>query len=254
MSRATQAVLGGLGLLLLWACSSGESSPPGAPQQAPEVEPTQPPAPPPEVLAELKREEPLALHMRDHVGIATQARDAIIRGQLAGATGALTWLAQHHEPKEDPAARPFLERVQQSAQRGLDAADLRAAGEATGALAAACGDCHRAQGRGPKLEPSGFEDLDEPITLETHMHGYLYATDALWNALIADAALWETGVATLATLKPPAAPRKLARGFAEIPAWAKRAAGAKTSAERAQVYGELIAHCGTCHVANAVVP
>jgi len=249
MSRATYAVLAGLGLLLC-ACSPGE-------REAPKVEQAlapAPPAPPAGALQELAREEPLALHMRDHIGITTQARDAIIRGKLVDANGALTWLAQHREPKVTAAAQPFLEQVHRHAQRALDAADLHAAGEALGALAATCGDCHRAQGGGPKPEPSGLEDLDGELTIQTHMRGYLWATDTLWNALIADATLWDTGVATLASLTPPTRPRKLAGGFAQITAWSKSAASAKTSAERAQAYGQLIAICGTCHVDNAVVP
>lgn len=251
MSRAVPAVLGGLGLLFC-ACSSGEPSPPSSQPEPAKIESA--PAPPPEALEELAREEPLALHMRDHIGVTTQARDAVIRGQLADATGALTWLAQHREPKVAAAAQPFVEQVHQHAQRALDAADLPAAGEALGALAASCGDCHRAQGRGPKPEPSGFEDLDGELTVQNHMHGYLWATDTLWNALIADAALWDTGVATMASLTPPSRPRKLAAGFAQITAWSKSAASAKTSAERAHAYGQLIASCGTCHVANAVDP
>jgi cytochrome c553 len=249
MSRAFQAVLVGTGLLLC-ACSSNEPSAPSAQREAPKAAPV----PPSGVPEQPASEESLALHMRDHLGITTQARDAIIRGQLVEATGPLTWLAQHREPKAAASAHPFLEHVHQHAQRALDAPDLPNAAAALAGLAAACGDCHRAHGRGPKPEPSGFEDLDGELTVENHMHGYLWATETLWNALIADPALWKTGVATMATLKPPARPRRLAAGFTQISSWAEGAASADTSAERAQAYGLLIAICGTCHIANAVVP
>jgi cytochrome c553 len=206
------------------------------------------------VLEELARPEPLALHMRDHVGLATQARDAIIRGQLVDATGALTWLAQHRELKPEVTAGPFLERIREHAQRALDASELRGAAESLGALAASCGDCHRASGRGPRVEPSGLEELNEELTVETHMHGYLWATETLWQGLIGDSALWQTGVQTLATLEAPAKPRKLAGGFAAIAAWGKRASELRSSAERGQAYGELIATCGSCHIANGIAP
>lgn len=247
MVRATVMMLGCLAGVLM-ACSSSE---PSASREPAAEAPAPPPVATPEPPA---LEEPLALHMRDRIGIATQARDAIIRGQLADATGALTWLAQHRDPKAIAAAQPFLERVHQQAQSALDAPDLRNAGEAVGALAAACGDCHRAHNRGPAIEPSGFEDLDTKLTVETHMHAYLWATDTLWNALIADAALWDAGVTTLASPETPAGPPKLARGFAEIRAWANGAGSAKSSAERASAYGKLIALCGACHSANSVVP
>lgn len=212
------------------------------------------PSAPPEALEELARPEPLALHMRDHLAFTTQARDAVIRGQLIDATGALTWLAQHRDNEAEADAAPFLDRIRGHAQGALDAKDLRGAAEALGAVAASCGDCHRATGRGPKLEPSGLEELGEALTVETHMHGYLWATDTLWNALIGDAAIWQTGIEALASLKPPAKPRKLASGFAAIAAWAKSAGNAQSSAERGRAYGELIATCGGCHVANAVNP
>lgn len=205
-----------------------------------------PKAPPP---AEL-----LTLHMRDRVGIATQARDAVIRGQLTDAAGSLTWLAQHRQPTAPANARPFVQRLQQHAQRAIDSSDLTSAGEAIGLLAATCGECHAAEKRGPKVEPAGFENLEDALTVTNHMHGYLWATDTLWNALIADAALWETGVTTLATLTPPAKPRNLVPGFAAIQAWAKNAGAATTPAARGQAYGQLIATCGGCHQANGIVP
>jgi hypothetical protein len=249
MSRATHAVLCSMALLL-GACSSSEPSPsPEARQEPPAAEPPPEPAPP-----EPPEPQALALHMRDRIGIATQARDAIIRGQLVEATGALTWLAQHRDPKALASAQPFLERVHRHAQDALDAPNLGAAAGAVGSLAASCGDCHRAHARGPSLEPSGFEDLGTELTVETHMHAYLWATDTLWNALIADAALWDAGVSALATSKAPSRPRKLASGFAEIRAWSKEAASAKSSEERASAYGKLIALCGSCHIASAVVP
>jgi hypothetical protein len=252
MSSATNAVLCSMAMaLLLGACSSSAPTPSPEPVAEPAAAaPTPEPAPPePPAL-----EEPLAVHMRDRIGIATQARDAIIRGQLVDATGALTWLAQHRDPKALASAQPFLERVHRHAQDALDAPNLRAAAEAVGAVAASCGDCHRAHARGPSVEPSGFEELGTELTVETHMHAYLWATDTLWNALIADATLWDAGVSALASSKAPSTPRKLAGGFAEIRAWSKDASSAKSSAERASAYGKLIAICGTCHIESAVVP
>ena len=193
--------------------------------------------------------------MRDHQNQLTQARDALIRGQLVDATGALTWLAQHREPKASALARPFLERLHQHAQRALDSGDLRSASEAVGALAATCGECHAARGGGPKLEPSGFENLDEELTVATHMRGYFWASEALWNALVANRdELWTTGVATLSALEPPTRPRKLAPGFAAVQAWAKSAPTPANAAERGSAYGRLIVTCAKCHVEQGVDP
>jgi mono/diheme cytochrome c family protein len=193
--------------------------------------------------------------MRDHLNLLTQARDALIRGQLVDATGALTWLAQHREPKASASARPFLDRLHQHAQGALDSADLRGASQAVGALAATCGDCHAARGGGPKLEPSGLENIDEELTVATHMRAYFWVSETLWNALVADnSELWKTGVATLTALKPPARPRKLGLDFGAIQAWAKAAPTSADSAALGSAYGRLIEACATCHVEHGVEP
>jgi cytochrome c553 len=198
--------------------------------------------------------EDLAIHMRDHLNFVTQARDALIRGRLADAAGALTWLAQHREPTGLAPAQPFLDRLQQHARRGVDSGDLASAADAVGALATTCGECHEVFKGGPKLDPSGLEDLNATLTVESHMHGYLWATETLWNALVVDPALWETGVDALATLTPPTKPRELAAGFAAVRAWAQNAKSAKTFVQRGQAYGQLVATCGNCHQAHGVDP
>jgi len=192
--------------------------------------------------------------MDDHLGTLTQARDALIRGQLADATGALTWLAMHREPNALAAARPLLGQMQAHAQRAIDTSDLKVAAQELGGVAASCGQCHAAMGKGPKPEPSGFEQLDDELTVATHMHGYLWATETLWNALVADAGLWDPGVAALATLEPPTEPSKLAPGFSAIRAWASAAKTLTTPKDRAQAYGELLASCGGCHVREGIDP
>lgn len=198
--------------------------------------------------------ESLPIHMRDHLNFVTQARDAVIRGRLTDATGSLTWLAHHNEPSGLTHAQPFLDRLQQHARRGLDSSDLGGAGDAIGMIATTCGECHEVFRGGPKPAPSGFEDLNDALTVETHMHGYLWATETLWNALVADPALWKTGVSTLATLTPPSKPPALAGGFAAIRTWAQTATDAPTFVQRGQAYGRLIATCGACHQAQGVDP
>lgn len=199
--------------------------------------------------------EALAIHMRDHVDLATQARDALIRGQREAAEGALTFIAQHREPNASPDTAPFHARLSDSAKRAIDAADLPAAAKAVAELGAACGDCHARTGHGPRPEPSGFEDLDQELTVASHMHGYLWASDRLWDALLsADDALWQVGVSTLAALTPPSRPKKLRAGFAAIRAWAKDAASRASSEARAAAYGTLVSTCAACHLTEGVDP
>jgi cytochrome c553 len=239
---------------VLGACACGNAFEDDT-RSAPAAAPT---TPAPKLVEETPKAqesaEDLAVHMRDHLGMLTQARDALIRGRLTDAAGALTWLAQHREPTGLAHAQPFLDRLQQHARRGVDSADLTSGADAIGAIATTCGECHEVFKGGPKLEPSGFEDLNASLTVETHMHGYLWATETLWNALVVDPALWTTGVDALATLTPPTKPADLVAGFAAIRAWSQTAKEATTFVQRGQAYGRLVATCGSCHQTHGVDP
>lgn len=238
---------------MLGACACGIAC-----RDEPRAAPAAAPTPPPKLSEATPKAhesaEDLAIHMRDHLNFVTQARDALIRGRLPDAAGALTWLAHHREPTGLAHAQPFLDRLQQHARRAVESGDIPSAADAVGMIATTCGECHEVFKGRPELEPSGLEDLNASLTVETHMHGYLWATETLWNALVVDPALWKTGVDALASLTPPSKPAEFVPGFAAVAAWARTAKDAKTYVQRGQAYGRLVATCGSCHQAHGVDP
>jgi mono/diheme cytochrome c family protein len=202
--------------------------------------------------------------MKDHYSVATQVRDALLRGDLAATQGPLTWLGQHGFWRRAPASfRPHLDRMQAAARRAKDRVDLTATAGEVARVALACGQCHAALGRGPTFQPSGLTDLEEPaapaqvgVALQRRMHAHFWAADRMWEGLIGpwDTA-WREGALALAELQLPKGVPEAARSeLARLHALAGEATAAEDGESRARVYGRVIAQCGGCHATSATVP
>jgi hypothetical protein len=219
----------------------------------------------PEPAARETLQAELVRHMHDHLDVAGQARDAIVEGNLALAQGPLIWLGQHGYYGEAPAAyMPYLTTQQEAARRAGDAASLEVAASAVAAMAAACGGCHSAISPRPVFASHALSSAAAPGAsqpagheLKARMHIHAQASARLWDGLImpSDTA-WKEGAMLLgevafgAGLSRSMQPALRQMGELGVRAGATDAAGDA----RAQLYGQIIARCGACHVRLAVKP
>jgi hypothetical protein len=199
-------------------------------------------------------------HMHDHLDVAGQARDAIVMGNLELAQGPLIWLGQHGYRDEVPAAyTPYLTAMQDAARRAGDAASLEVVASDVAAMAATCGNCHSAISP-PVFQPHAASNTTAPTAarsvvpaLAARMHVHDQASARLWDGLVipSDAA-WKEGAMLLGEVAFSAGlSRPMQPALREMGELGLRAAAA-TGNTRSQLYGEILARCGSCHVRLAV--
>lgn len=233
-----------------------------ADKQAPATEPARKAPEPPE--PEPPEPQELPSLMKDHFGVATQARDAVVRGRLEQAEGSLTWLGQHTAARDMPAAwQPYVERMQQAARKAKAESTLAAAGRAIADTAAECGACHAALHQGPEFAADAREKPGAAVPpstqraeLRERMHEHASAIERLWQGLIGPSdRAWREGAESLSVLHDhghvPIA--RLAR-LGSIRALGERAGNLPSAPERAALYGRILAECGDCHASAAVDP
>jgi hypothetical protein len=199
-----------------------------------------------------------------HFAAASDARDAVIRGDASGALGSLSWLATHHEDAKaaPPSWKPYLERMQQAALSARDAESLGEAARGVASLAATCGACHSALAAGPRPQPRATAQAEAggkptyAFDLNPTMHQHAWAAQRLWEGLIAPSeAAFSEGMAALRDLDVN---RKLADNL-RIHLARIRALGAPTAEPRdpdwrVGLYAQVITECGGCHQVFAVDP
>jgi cytochrome c2 len=192
--------------------------------------------------------------MRDHYQKAHEAREALIRADLAGAKVAMKFLSEQQRADALPEAlRPGLVEMQRVAASFEAAASLREAGETLAGTFARCGLCHVAAGKGPQIART---PLPEGPDLVAHMKRHHYAAEAMWEGLImasderfalGAAALDEPALAAGAFGDSSLPKRDVARLDAHIHGLAGMARAASSVRERAEAYARLLATCATCH-------
>ena len=200
------------------------------------------------------REE--TVHMYGHFGHASEVQNAMIQGDLDAVRAPAQWLAEHDAmdglPKGSDA---YLGQLRQAAAQAVDAPDLPTAAKATAAIARACGACHGRYDVGPRFTP-GAGPPAEGASVSAHMIRHVWAADRMWEGLIGPSeASWAAGARGLseAPLEPqevtddaervPAA-SELAHSVHDLGARAQRTTG---GAARAEIYGELLTSCSSCH-------
>jgi cytochrome c553 len=192
-------------------------------------------------------------YMRHHFADIAAVHAAIIRGDLAAVRVPATELARMPVPPGTlTVAVPFVVAISEGARRALGATTVPTAAEATAFMLRQCGECHaaaKASPRPPDLPPPGAGAV-------AHMIEHQRAMDDLLQGLIVPSmAQWDRGAGRLRTapLRPGELPTDL--GLADsvrrvddrVHLIADRAAKARTSAARANVYADLLTTCAECH-------
>jgi mono/diheme cytochrome c family protein len=198
-------------------------------------------------------------YMLDHYVIVTFSRDAVIAGSLEGLRMPLRAFAAHrYDDVAGTAWMPWLEQLQEQAKLTASSASLELAAAGVATMARTCGDCHRASGRGPRLDERAIAPREHrgfsSSPLQKRMSQHMWAAEQLWDGLVVPSdAAWEAGASALAHLAtdtpqddPPLSPA-FASALLDVRALGERAQGVSTQADRASVYGLLLASCAGCH-------
>jgi mono/diheme cytochrome c family protein len=209
------------------------------------------PAPPPNVPA----------HMDDHFAKATEAHNALLRGDLEAAKEPAKWIAEHQEVAGLAAsAAPAIDQMKKGARQVAEATDIAAAAQGAAAMAVACGQCHAASGAippFPQAAPRAAKSEAGP-----HMIEHERALDLLYKGLIGPSArAWADGAkalkaAPLAGAKLPQDPlltKERLAAEAAVHALADQAAAATDFPTKTEVYGKLAANCASCHALHGRV-
>jgi cytochrome c553 len=107
------------------------------------------------------------------------------------------------------------------------------------ALARTCGECHQTTNAGPSLPA----EVQAPAVEGMLLHAF--GTEQLWLGLTAaNRATWMRGASIIAENEAGGAEMEALRALA------RRALEAAHPAERAEIYGNLIAECASCHAAH----
>lgn len=197
--------------------------------------------------------------MESHYGVVIRAHDALVQGDLEGFRAQLALVSDQSLPESAPPHwRPFHGLLRAAARQGMDVEDLEAAADAFAHVVLSCGSCHGALGMGPMFPapaPDGGDRNNETAMLDHEMLHHKWATERLWEGITGprnDA--WHRGAKALATqevfgrAEPDLEPDgDLARRARELREIGDAARTARSPAERAALYGRLIARCGGCH-------
>jgi cytochrome c553 len=198
-----------------------------------------------------------AHHMQATLWMALSARDALIDGNLGEAKTAARALAQHDYEASVPATwKPWIGELQKHAGDLVIAKGIDDAAQSLSAIGLACGSCHYHHEAGLTVRrepPMAWEDSSD--TIGERMDRHAQGIEQMWTGLVQPSEeAWRSGTVTL-TRAPLEAPTteggtvgpRAAAEIERVRGLARRARTASSHAERAQIYGQLIAGCGHCH-------
>ncbi|MBW1879163.1 MAG: hypothetical protein JRJ84_12440 [Deltaproteobacteria bacterium] len=232
-------------VLLLVACAvrvppSGRTAPQQPSREAPQARPGEP--------ATGRASGPtMADHLSDHFAQVSEAREALIGGDLARARD-LAGTLQSLDPITGlpPSWRPGFADTRSAAMRVRDATTLEAAAVGIAEAAIACAECHEEKGFDLRAPPRGTSP-----GVPDAMWRVRRAEEALWFGLTApDDARWREGAVALAgdpLLSDTTRWAALRPAEEQMRDMASMAVSVRDLEERGRVYGRLLAACATCH-------
>jgi cytochrome c556 len=191
-----------------------------------------------------------------HVRFAatTTARNAIESGDLEQARAAGRMIEALAEPDILPEWQPYVANVRRAAADLVGAGDLSVAARKLATVGERCADCHiSSKSRirlGTSTGPTGGQHL------EGDMGTHHWAAGRMWDALLVSSeSTWLAGAEALESARltivaegeVPGHELGIAEDVARVRLLARRAARARTNHERAEIYGELLSTCVSCH-------
>lgn len=197
--------------------------------------------------------------MKEHYAVATDARNALIRGDLGGARVTAARMESLAVPDVPEPWQPHVAKMRSAMADLADAEDEEAAGQKLAALAKACSDCHAEVGGGPRADAKAAREATSPP--DTHMKQHLWVADRMWLGLIAPDSELFTGSATYLAEselhqlgKEGAVDEELATLEQQVHELAATQGKTTDRGEQAVLYGHMITNCARCHAKAGVTP
>lgn len=192
--------------------------------------------------------------MNSHFVIITWARDAVINGSLEALREPLYTMADFdYKPVAPGGWMEKIAAIQATARITAEAESLAMAAAGVATMARQCGDCHTAERHKPYFGPDiRARRPVEPGSLQERMERHIWATDRMWEGLTAPSEdAWNAGAAALANLPVDKAAARLPEEYVAqlrtLRELGAAAVHADTRADRANVFGAMLASCATCH-------
>lgn len=196
--------------------------------------------------------------MHERYALVTEARDALIRGDLAHARASAGRLVEMESVKVPRKWRAWLGGLEQSARRLESAEDITAASAALGDIVAVCGECHAAAKGGPELGRLG-EIPAQAWSEGQNMSLHRWAMHWMWLGVIkGDDEVWKRGATELDNRpmtfrfgdEAPEGIKLLERRVYMV------ASDALSSdpKDRGTLMGELVSTCSACHTQLSAGP
>ncbi len=177
---------------------------------------------------------------------------AVAFGRLEVARAAAGRVARPDDMDAAPRWQPFYQAVRSAAAAVEAASTVPDAARATALLARACATCHEEVGAMLRFDPNPAPAGGHQVIQQMQTHRW--ASERLWQGLIASSnPRWLDGAEQLvaAPLAIPDANPGVAADVTALRRHAARAMDAGPQAERATIFGELLATCAGCHTRGA---
>jgi cytochrome c553 len=185
-------------------------------------------------------------HMREHFSDLRTIERLLVAGHLEEAK-ALAFMLTRPTPSLPTTAESRA--VALAAGQLVQARTIEQAVHAEVRVAAACARCHQRMQRAPVFRTPSHAPPDLP-TIEAQMARHQWATDRLWEGLIAASdEHWRAGLYVLATSPLPQTPTPSPELARELQTLASQALAkpSPTLDERADIYAKLLLRCAGCH-------
>lgn len=193
-----------------------------------------------------------AVQQRMHVRYAAvqQIEQGIVAGNLAAVRSAARTIANLDEPDVLAVWQPYFIAVRDAARDIAAAEDIVVAARRTGELGRQCARCHQATNARVKFR--GEPKPDEGTRLRDTMAGHQWAAAQMWDGLIGPSdERWTAGALMLQraplTLTAESGTLGIADDVALVRDYARRATTLRSQADRAELFGQLLATCAHCH-------
>jgi len=198
--------------------------------------------------------------MRHHFASVMSLHEAVTRGDLEESRRIARQIAVQPAPPEIAASlHSYVDTMQFSARRVSGDSVLEDLAASTGAMLAACGDCHRAAGTMPAPPTPTSPEVGG---LVGHMLSHERAVDLMVQGLIIpSASAWDEGAKALTTAplrskdlpRDPQLTRSIRAAEKRVHELAEQAVGAPDPRSRIYFYSELLQSCASCHTLHQKV-
>lgn len=234
-------------LAVVAACSDRSNNappPPGPVPTPPKPAETQPVPQPDAALKE---------HMREHFAAITEVQRAVVRSNLAAAQSAARYLAEHDEHGAIAGWKPYVEALREAARRVANSQDIPTAAVAAATLGHTCARCHTAHSAIITFAWEPQPEGDDSLVVQMRRHQW--AAARLWEGLVGPSdQMWTEGASALAsanftkvTAQAKARGAEVARFATTVKSLAQRAGTLTEEDARAELYGQLLKGCASCH-------